>query len=315
MENKRLTNTERAQKTSASFDQIEALRVDNVQNVKADQEYQQVALARERKRMALKYGEQDSRVVAIDKRLNNGPLIIKALDEQEARISAKPTNTPSDTWTVYGTVRDANYNRFGGSTVAFYREDGQRVKDLGYDCTNDKGFYKIGVKDEDGSLAEKYKDTPLYMGVSDKEREVLYKDNNAVYLDPSRSDNREIVIPDFHCDLPPDEIPDTGEPEYLIEGTITNKNGKPIDGLSVRAVDQDFTGENPLGEAVTTDSKGFYRIPYKAEDFIIEGKETGGADIILYISDPNGKLIYTSEPYRNSPKYVRIDLKIESIKE
>ncbi|MEM1321684.1 MAG: LodA/GoxA family CTQ-dependent oxidase [Bacteroidota bacterium] len=109
------------------------------------------------------------------------------------------------------------------------------------------------------------------------------------------------------------QIPDP-DGDYLVYGTITDGDNKPISGLRVRAVDQDFTGENPLGKETQTDIEGKYRIPYSAQDFIIDGKETGGADIILYIYDNQDELLHRSEPRRGSPKIKEINLSIQKYK-
>jgi hypothetical protein len=101
------------------------------------------------------------------------------------------------------------------------------------------------------------------------------------------------------------------EDTYVVKGFVTGKDGEPLAGLTVRAVDQDFTSENALGAATTTDQSGYFRIPYKASDFIIDGKESGGADIILYISKGD-KLVLKTDTYRNSPNILSVNISIES---
>ena len=44
---------------------------------------------------------------------------------------------------------------------------------------------------------------------------------------------------------------------YQVQGTITNTNGQPLEGLLVKATDQDpNTPENTLGVPVDTNAKG-----------------------------------------------------------
>ena len=99
--------------------------------------------------------------------------------------------------------------------------------------------------------------------------------------------------------------------DYLVQGTLTDAKGKAVKGLRIRAVDQDWTAENRLGEDTTTDAKGRYRIPYKQTDFVINGKESGGADIIVYVYNEEGKLIQKSAVYRNSPQETTIDIQLD----
>lgn len=97
---------------------------------------------------------------------------------------------------------------------------------------------------------------------------------------------------------------------YVVEGTITTAAGKPAAGYRVRAVDMDFTAENRLGVDAITDANGSYRIPYKQTDFVINGKESGGADIVLYLYNPQGELVHKTEIAGNSPEKTTIDVKL-----
>jgi hypothetical protein len=100
--------------------------------------------------------------------------------------------------------------------------------------------------------------------------------------------------------------------QYTVEGTITNQNDQPIKGVLVRATDQDpNTPENLLGTPVYTDDKGKYKINYKDEDFRIGGRESGGADIIVRVFSPEGKLLGKSKRHNNSPQRITIDMKVD----
>ncbi|GAA0193468.1 hypothetical protein GCM10009122_56400 [Fulvivirga kasyanovii] len=100
--------------------------------------------------------------------------------------------------------------------------------------------------------------------------------------------------------------------EYTVQGTITNQNNEPVKGVLVRATDQDpQTPENLLGNPVYTDDKGKYKITYKDEDFRIGGKESGGADIIIRVFSPEGKLLGRSERHSNSPQNTTINMKVD----
>lgn len=99
---------------------------------------------------------------------------------------------------------------------------------------------------------------------------------------------------------------------YSLTGTITNQNNLPIQGVSVIAHDQDpNTPETQLGEAVFTNAQGQYTIAYKAEDFIIESRESGGADIVIRVYDGQGVLLGESDRYEDAPQHSTIDLQID----
>ncbi len=98
---------------------------------------------------------------------------------------------------------------------------------------------------------------------------------------------------------------------YTLTGTITNQNNLPIPNVTITAHDQDpNTPETQLGKGVVTDALGQYAITYKDEDFIIEGRESGGADIVIRVYDAAGVLLGESERYEDAPRESVIDLQI-----
>ena len=136
--------------------------------------------------------------------------------------------------------------------------------------------------------------------------------------------NREVLIEnmvDYLIDngFNPDEIdfeeePDVDEPQvqdYVVTGFISDLEGNPLSGLRIKAVDEDFTGENLLGEETFTDEQGMYQVPYSVQDFVIEGKESGGADIIIYVMNEAGDVIHKSKRHGNSPKSRVINIELD----
>jgi len=97
---------------------------------------------------------------------------------------------------------------------------------------------------------------------------------------------------------------------YLVKGSITDPNGRPVKGALVKASDQDPRNEDPLGQT-KTNTKGQYRINYTDKDFRKTDDETDGADIIIRVYAPDGKLIAESERYDNAPKKITIDVQIK----
>ena len=87
---------------------------------------------------------------------------------------------------------------------------------------------------------------------------------------------------------------------YTVKGTIKDQKGQPQQGIIIRATDKDFTGENALGSPDSTDASGAYSIVYNSDDFVIEGKETTVADLIVRAFDSTGQLLAKSEMLRGS---------------
>jgi hypothetical protein len=61
-------------------------------------------------------------------------------------------------------------------------------------------------------------------------------------------------------------------PAYTLTGRITNGQDEPLEGLIVRACDQDLiTPAGPLGEEVPTDAEGRYAVSVTARDYKVGG--------------------------------------------
>jgi 5-hydroxyisourate hydrolase-like protein (transthyretin family) len=100
---------------------------------------------------------------------------------------------------------------------------------------------------------------------------------------------------------------------YAVRGQVTNKSEAPVPGLLVRAVDKDPSGENPLGQPVVTDEDGRCTIIYYDHQFRIGGRESGNADIVVRVFDPDNaeKPLGESKLHRNVPRNITIDLTVE----
>ncbi len=99
---------------------------------------------------------------------------------------------------------------------------------------------------------------------------------------------------------------------YTVKGTITNKAGKPLQGVMVKATDVDVKSpENVLGKPVYTDAKGYYEINYTDQDFIKTSKEKGGADIVIRVFLSNGKLLGKSKKHNDSDEKTVINLQLD----
>jgi len=102
---------------------------------------------------------------------------------------------------------------------------------------------------------------------------------------------------------------------YTLFGRITDQQNQRIQGLIVRAFDQDpKTPENLLGQPATTDAEGKYSIFFTEKDFKVSGVESGGPDVFIRVYEKE-ELIGESPVKRNSKKKTAIDLKIEYSRE
>lgn len=310
MATRRLTDTEQAAKIQESFATLETQRTAGLELNRAQQETKAVAQKQERARLVKKYGENHPRVIRIDRQLNTSPQLLQAHDEEIIRSKVRIPQGDRSSWMVYGTVRDIRNTRLAGLTVSLFDEQGRWVRELGYVCTDARGFYVLKIDDPKGLLSKKYAKQPLFLRITNDDKVVLHTEEEPLLLAVGQTDNREIVLEDEDCDTPPDDSTPAIPQEYLVQGTVTDAKGQPLPGLTMRAVDMDFNSETPLGAETQTDEKGQYRIPYKREDFDTRGMEIGGADIVIYILDESGKIIHKTAIHENSPRVTTIDVQI-----
>ncbi len=85
--------------------------------------------------------------------------------------------------------------------------------------------------------------------------------------------------------------------EWLVYGTVTDAQGNPAAGLTVRVFDKDRKYDDLLGET-QTDENGDFSVIYHERDFKEPGENL--PDLYVMVSDASGKLVYSS---RDSVRY------------
>jgi receptor-binding and translocation channel-forming TcA subunit of Tc toxin/ABC toxin-like protein/neuraminidase-like protein len=94
-----------------------------------------------------------------------------------------------------------------------------------------------------------------------------------------------------------------------VQGTVTDRAGLPVRGLTVTAFDQDLRTRQQLGSA-RTDSGGGYLIGYSLGQF--SRAEQGSADLVLEVRSPSEEVIHTTPVRFNVPERVTIDIVLET---
>ncbi|HMH46001.1 MAG TPA: neuraminidase-like domain-containing protein, partial [Pyrinomonadaceae bacterium] len=97
---------------------------------------------------------------------------------------------------------------------------------------------------------------------------------------------------------------------YVVFGTVTDGNNRPLAGLVVKAFDRDLRSESLLGESVT-DTKGGYRIEYTKTSFASAEKKS--ADLSMKVFGLGGVLVYETDFDRivfNASDFETIDISV-----
>jgi len=99
---------------------------------------------------------------------------------------------------------------------------------------------------------------------------------------------------------------------YEVSGVVY-RHREILPGVLITAFDQDLpskkTPRAQLGKPVISDSKGFYRIPYTADEF--KEAERKSADILLTVSTRDGKLLHESKVLYNAAARTVVDIYID----
>lgn len=100
--------------------------------------------AREYERLKRKYGEEHPRTLNAAARIELGKDHMQVISTVHAGASS-PRPDAGEGWAVDGFVRRASGDPVGGLTVAAYDRQDRWYQELGYACTNEKGYFSIIV--------------------------------------------------------------------------------------------------------------------------------------------------------------------------
>ena len=275
------------------FETVDDERVGGLERVKTIQDTKNESLARERRRLARKYGEDHPRVQKIDSRLAYNQSLLKDLAVETDRSKVEVPAIDANTWMVHGRVLDKIRAGIAGLTVSLFDEKGKWIREMGYSCTDERGYFAItySVKGDEKPGAQQ-----LFLTVTDKEHRVLHREKEPLYVRLGWIDYREMVIDDQGdvC-LPPepdkDEKPAPAD-SWIVRGRVTNEKKQGVSGLTIRLYDKEHVFDNVLGTTLTDDN-GKFKLTYQTEEFkdLSEKKP----EVYLRVTGKRRKILYTSD--------------------
>src|SRR5689334_2422090 len=243
----------------------DAERAKSLEHLQTVRQAKTKSLNREHDRLALKYGAQHPRVQAIAARVKQNDGLVSNLNGEIVRAKTEIPQVDETTWVVHGFVRDLNGKGLRQLTVAPYDKpdrSGNWSRDLGFDCTNELGYFKIVAKDvKDGH-------PKVFLRVLNKEGATLFCDQQENQPRPGGLDYREIRISGdvVECAPPPPPPAVTGVQEWTLTGRVVDANGAAVPGVTVGLADKDEAFTTRLGTA-DTDPAGTFTLHLKADDF------------------------------------------------
>ena len=214
-----------------TFDTVDNERVRGLERVKTIQDTKNESLARERRRLARKYGEDHPRVQKIDSRLAYNQSFLKDLAVEIDRSKVEVPAIDANTWMVHGRVLDKTRAGIMGLTVSLFDEKGKWIREMGYSCTDERGYFAItySAKEDEKPGAQR-----LFLTVTDKEHRVLHREREPLYVRLGWIDYREIIIDDQGdvC-LPPEPDKDDKRVQtdsWVVRGRVTDEKKQGVDG-------------------------------------------------------------------------------------
>jgi hypothetical protein len=187
-------------------------------------------LEREHRRLSRSLGARHPRVVALSEKLAVNATLSRQLVYESERAKAETPTPEARGYIVHGHVRDQDLTAVPGLTVALYDQEGNWVRRLGFDCTDQTGHFKLcygaGAKDEpdrpeDPNQPDQLEPKPgedrdvrtigaragkrdYVLHVLDKKSTLLHRHPRTVRPALGRVDYREIILGE-EADCPPPE--------------------------------------------------------------------------------------------------------------
>ena len=196
-------------KIDTSLEQTERLRADNLDKMAAVQQVRAKALVKERQRLAVKYGADDLRVQRIDAKLQFTQGFTQDLKVEIDKTKIQVPTVDRNTWMLHGRVLQAQDNQgIPGLTVSLVNHEGQWIRELGYVCTDERGYFAIIYPPKNDQSATEPPTEPLFLMVSDANQSTLYRGSEALTIQLGQVVYREIFLSDTDvvkiCVMPPD---------------------------------------------------------------------------------------------------------------
>jgi hypothetical protein len=288
------------QMLDSSITGLDAHRTEGLQQNLLLQTNKDRALKKEQARLQKKYGADHPRVAKISNRLAYNQAAVPDMKREFKQSMIDVPEFDTNTWMVHGRVLNQKLTGIKDLTLALYTADGKVDKRLEFACTDERGYYAIRYRVNEGEKPLINPKTDYFLAVSDGEGKVCYRDDDPLHVVIGQTDYRLIVLDGAKCTPPPgwDEGDDGGDDdggdvvtgEWTVTGTVKHANGKP--GIRLVANLLDKKEKKNIGTAKTDDTGGFKLIFSTEKDPALFKTKP---DLFLVVTDTNNKQLYVAD--------------------
>jgi hypothetical protein len=130
-----------AQTVDNQIGNLDPQRAEALTGLQAVRATRAAGYTREQKRLALKYGADSPRVAALADKIQFNDGLRRDLDFEVARAKTDTPTVDKDGYVFHGFVRDVKGQGLPRLTVALYDANGNWIRELGYGCTDERGYF------------------------------------------------------------------------------------------------------------------------------------------------------------------------------
>ncbi len=208
----------------------DALRASGLKGMEGVTRARQAGLEREHSRLSRKLGVDHPRVRALSVRMEDGAVRLRDLEVEIARAETVAPRADPGKWVLHGYVRKKDLTPAPDLTVALVDAQGQWLRELGFACTDARGYFQlvatVARAGAAGAAAPPSK-IEAHIRITDRKRLQLYRGAEAIPISPGGVEYREIVLEGAAagCVPPEEEVPGPGP---------RKKDAPPASGAKLR---------------------------------------------------------------------------------
>ncbi len=290
-------------RVDTTFTQLDQRRTEQLERLQQIQTVQNTLLVREHQRLIAKYGEEHPRVQKATARLTYNQGLQRDLSQEVERSKIEVTQLDRRTWQGHGFVLNTDLVGLQGLTISFVDAQNSWVRELGYACTDERGYFSLLYPKPATEMPPSSNLPPIFLTITDANRRVLHRESTSRTVQLGQVDFWRIVLgqegggtcePPDNPDNPPGkavQVQGLDAPDQL----TVNQSGRfraqvNDDATPPVAAQWDFGDGSPSVEGLTAShaytKPGTYTVAFTASNLI--SKDSRTRQVVVQEAPPKG---------------------------